>query len=640
MSASRLPRLQRPRRIVVLLAALVAGASAGCGDEATSPPTAGSTGGGGSGGGETGSGGVATWSGCPAGTKPEGDACLEPGVPSDACGNGFAWADGGCDPVLPSAPCPAGQMALPGETECRAVADCGDGRWGNIPLESDTIYVDASYTGGNEDGSEAAPFTSIDWAVGQAQSGRQIAVAAGSYPDDIAVQNKQVRIWGRCPELVEVAGEVDREMSSLIVGAGADGSEFHGLAFTGPDLGVVLSGSEDLLLERVWIHHTGRMGLASQQDLGTTSFTLRDSLIEQLPERGVYVVGAAATIEGTVVRDIAPTSTGTDGEGIAVGEDDQRAVDLVFRHSIIERTHDAGLLMSGGTLLFEDSLVRDVAPQAADGTRGRGLAMQADAQLMPLVAEVRRSAFIGNHEYSVYVWSAEALVEHVTVRDTKGPNPDRLAGIGVAAIHAPGAAQGAQLTLRQSLVERNEQMGVHVSGSQATLEQVLVRDNLPASNQRFGRGIQIQDREEVGASSTVTVRWSKVLRSYESGILVVDSSATIEDTLVEGTLPTQADGNFGDGIDVIRLDSDTLVDIVHSRIDGNARVGLANFGAAASLGASWLDCNTIQLNGETLSDVAYSFDNRGGNRCGCGGEEVECKVLSLAVSPPDVLFDD
>ncbi len=39
-------------------------------------------------------------------------------------------------PILPAAPCSAGQIAVPGDETCRELASCGDGTWGDIPVES------------------------------------------------------------------------------------------------------------------------------------------------------------------------------------------------------------------------------------------------------------------------------------------------------------------------------------------------------------------------------------------------------------------------------------------------------------------------------------------------------------------------
>ena len=116
-----------------------------------------------------------------------------------ACAEGFVSdAAGGCDPILPEENCSDGRMALPGETSCRALMDCGSGRWGNIPLEPGTLYVDQAAPSGG-DGSEAAPFASVLAAVAAANDGGMIAIAEGTYVGDVPVTGKAVRLWGRCP---------------------------------------------------------------------------------------------------------------------------------------------------------------------------------------------------------------------------------------------------------------------------------------------------------------------------------------------------------------------------------------------------------------------------------------------------------
>ena len=77
---------------------------------------------------------------CPQGHEPHGRACVPvfdecPGPAEIAvlgggcrpvgvtqCATGFASdSEGGCDPILPSDPCPAGTMEVIGETECQPV---------------------------------------------------------------------------------------------------------------------------------------------------------------------------------------------------------------------------------------------------------------------------------------------------------------------------------------------------------------------------------------------------------------------------------------------------------------------------------------------------------------------------------------
>jgi len=121
--------------------------------------------------------------GCPAGTLGLDDGTCQPaGVPPELCAEGFVHdGDAACEPILPADPCPKGLMALPGETACRPVMDCGAGTWGDIPVDGETIYVDGSYLGGDSDGSQQKPWTTISAAVAAAPAGALVAVAAGSY---------------------------------------------------------------------------------------------------------------------------------------------------------------------------------------------------------------------------------------------------------------------------------------------------------------------------------------------------------------------------------------------------------------------------------------------------------------------------
>ena len=116
-------------------------------------------------------------------------------------------ADGerGCAPILPATPCPDGMMAVPGDATCRPVADCGTGPWGDIAVDAGTIYVDAAFAG-VPDGSAGSPFSTIQAAVDASSPGNVIAVAAGSYVEDVVIDDHAVVLWGRCPQLVSVTG--------------------------------------------------------------------------------------------------------------------------------------------------------------------------------------------------------------------------------------------------------------------------------------------------------------------------------------------------------------------------------------------------------------------------------------------------
>ncbi|MBW2457049.1 MAG: hypothetical protein JRI68_21215, partial [Deltaproteobacteria bacterium] len=167
--------------------------------------------------------------GCPAGTLGLDDGSCQPaGIPTEMCADGFEPAGQGCEPILPPEPCPKGLMALPGETICRSVMPCGSGKWGDLPVDASTEHVDASYAGGDSDGSAAKPWTTIGEALATAEPDVLIAIAEGSYAEDVVVSGKRVKLWGVCPEKVEVLG-TGAELAAVVILASADGTEVGGL---------------------------------------------------------------------------------------------------------------------------------------------------------------------------------------------------------------------------------------------------------------------------------------------------------------------------------------------------------------------------------------------------------------------------
>src|SRR6185436_4422408 len=86
---------------------------------------------------------VAMLLGCSGGSSGPSDAGADagqaPGIPEGACAAGFTPdGSGGCVATVPSTPCGAGLMAVPGETACREVMPCGAAPWGDIPVDADT----------------------------------------------------------------------------------------------------------------------------------------------------------------------------------------------------------------------------------------------------------------------------------------------------------------------------------------------------------------------------------------------------------------------------------------------------------------------------------------------------------------------
>ena len=128
-------------------------------------------------------------------------------------------------------------------------------------------------------------------------------------------------------------------------------------------------------------------------------------------------------------------------------------------------------------------------------------------------------------------------------------------------------------------------------------------------------------------------------------------SAQICHNLIKLTLPKQDDGRFGDGL-VAECSQDVFVcqdgtnyalDWLPPAIADNARVGISSFLSHITLSGVTFDCNLFHVAGEdgsidggVCSSVnEFSYDDLGGNQCGCDLQPVACQVVSPGLAPPE-----
>ena len=634
------------RLTIALLAPPLLGGVLGCGGDETTPPPD-------------------EQPACeaPAVALPDG-SCLRPGIAPDGCAEGFVH-DGeyGCEAILPPEPCPRGLMAVPGETECRPVLSCGEGRWGDIPVDDATLYVDGAYGGGDSDGSAARPFTTINEAVAAAVPSSLIAVAEGHYEEDVVVQGKPVRLWGRCPEKVEVLG-TDSGIAAIVIRELASGSEVRGLAIGGGARGVGVSDAKDVTLEQLWVRDCAEFGIDVNDTLGPASARISNSLVEHNHHAGLLVVGADATVEGTVVRATMPQASDQRfGNGIVVQLacdqglcDPTRRSTATIRGSLVEQNHHVGLLVAGSDVTVEGTVVRATLPQASDQTSGQGITVQPSCvqgvcdPATRSTATIRGSLVEQNQEVGLFVGGSDITVEGTVVRTTSPRASDMMVGRGIN-IEIACSPQGlcdpamrSTATIRGVLVEQNHDVGLLVSGSDATVEAAVVRATLPqASDQRSGRGINLQlscDSHglcDAAARASATVRGSLVEQNYDVGLLVMGSDATVEATVVRATQPAVADGFFGDGVSVVSHQGLASAALSVVLIDESARAGVASFGGMVSLHSVVVRCAAFALNGETYDGHDFDFEDGGGNACGCPQADGICKSVSAGLEPPEAL---
>jgi hypothetical protein len=502
------------------------------------------------------------------------DDSLPGGIPEGMCAAGFVH-DGvaGCEPILPPQPCPVGLMAVPGESDCREIASCGEGTWGDIVFDAATQHVDQTFTGVS-DGTINAPWVTIGDAVSAVASGGLVAVAAGSYLEDLDIAGKSLRLQGVCPQQVELVG-TGNALAAVDVRTGASGTELRAVAIVGGPIGVLLSGSQNVLLEQVWVHDNAGRGVDVESALGPTSCTVRASLFEHNRLTGVFSAGAEISVEASVVRDTLATAP-FGGRGITAQPEqfDGTAALLSVRGSLLERNVQAGAHISGSTAIIEATVVRDTQSDTA-GIGGAGVTVQQ--------------------------WL-----------DTGAP---------------------AFATVHSSLLERNRSVAVFVAGAELTVETTVVRDTLADAQGRFGRGVGVQSLTETDGPGRATLAHSLIARNTGFGVFVAGGDASINNCLITGTLQNN-DGLYGDAVltEFAGLASSTFVEA--SGIDGSARAGVATFGSVVSIGNSALRCNAFDLAGELHNGQDFAFENRGGNLCGCPMSDEECTLVSTGLKPP------
>ena len=508
----------------------------------------------------------------------EDGTCVPVGVPAGECGDGFESDGlGGCRAILPLEPCPPGQVGLPGDTACAPLAPCPEGTWDFVPDGANVVYVDGAYTGGDSDGSKYKPFVSVGVAVGAAGPGDTVAIADGIYDGNVLILDP-ITLLGRCPDAVTLRGDATTQATLLIVDEPSRGTVVRGLSITGPVAALGLAAT-DATFEEVRIHDTGGRGVDVISQVAPTSATLRRVLVEGAKDVGIFAVGATLVLDGTTVRGSLPNATGSLGVGLFARAGDGAlalAIPSVVHaeRSVVEGHFGAGISLSGGELVATRSVVRDIAPQAADGEDG----------------------------------------------------------FGVFAIEDPTVSLPSVISLDRVVVERTFAGGVVMQEGQLDATRLTVVDVGPnQATQAFGAGVAFQLGPAGGATGTLTD--STVVRAHGQGVFVAASEAIVERTYVRDTLPYDAEAAFGDGVLVAAFDEQASLAVHGSRVDNSVRAGVASFGAAVSVGETLMVCNSIDLNGQDLGGTS-SFVDEGGNVCRCDGVDHACQLQGAALLPP------
>lgn len=502
---------------------------------------------------------------CPPGEyEKEGGGCEPAGIPPEMCAPGFL-PDGnrGCEPILPVDPCPDGMMAIPGDTVCREVMPCGVGDYGDIPVDATTQFVNAAYAGNDGNGTKAKPWKTIQAGVFAAAKGAIVAVAAGIYNEDVTIQGKAVKVWGRCPGMVEVLGTGNKP-SVGIYAVKANATEVHGISITGPAKGMEVFGAVGVVVDRVRIHDTQNIGIDAMTVADATDVTITGALIERTTKIGLSPWGSTMAVEGSIVRNTKDDGSGSWGRGIHAENLGTAQANVNVHDSLIERNSYAGIVAFGAALSLEATVVKETLP-GSNGSYGLGILAQKSGSRANV--SVRMSVVEKNHDIGVLVISSEAMIEGTMVRGTQ-PNASGTAGMG---IYAQGAvtskAERSSVTINHSVVDRNRTNGILAAASDVVVTATIVRRTIADGN--VGNGIASEDDLSGMHRAVLQVKDSLIHENDERGLFVAGSDAVLEGLVIRD--------NKGHGIEAIRTaDSGQRSSVVlrTSQIERNGGVGV------------------------------------------------------------------
>jgi hypothetical protein len=434
-------------------------------------------------------------------------------------------------------------MEVLGHATCQPLGACGEGTWGELEVGPSTLFVDQAYAGGDSDGSQARPYTTINEALKKASVGAQIAVAAGTYAEDVHVKTAKLRLEGRCAELVTIKGQQQNPHGAIEVDA--TDLSLRGVTVTGPWDCVFVTAGSSVTLDEVAVIACGNGGLLG---INGARIVARDTLVSRARAGGVAVVGSTLELRRVVVRDTRPQAA---DQAQGIGVQLLAGAKATIRDTLIASNRYVGLSVLSAAATVERSVVRETRPQATDLDYGNGIVAGPMTELQqpgrPSLT-VRDCVLAGNRELALGLVSADAVVERTIIRDTRPGALGPVAGFGILAQWAPTSKAGTKLTLRGSALLRNRAVGLELESSSAVVEDSVIEETLPdALDQRFGQGVRAIHQilgQQAGPAPRLTLRRSRVAR-HGTGVVLVGATGTVEKSVVRG--PDQPGPGFNMG---------------------------------------------------------------------------------------------
>ncbi len=476
----------------------------------------------------------------PAGEMPAAEKCVYVGVPwPSVCPPGFVVDEATKVEDGKLAPCKPDP------------ADCGEDDYGDAGLQNGMgiVFVNSATGADGNAGTRQAPLKTIG--KGLAKIGGKlatVAVAAGAYSESLVI-SKPLTLRGRCAAMVTVVGSAGSWVLTVNGTAQQQTLLIRGLRFGGKGQGVDVAGGPKVRLERVMVAGVSMFGI------------------------GIHGSGAVLEGDGVLVVGTLPLAGNKQfGRGMVV----QDGAQVTLQDTRLSANRDVGLQVAGvGTTLGATRfLVDGTLSQESDKQFGSGLNIVDGAQVV--LEDARLSS---NRDVGLLVDGPGTAVDatRLLVDGTLPRQSDKGNGLGMA------AGGGAQVTLHDTRLSANREMGLHVSGAGTTLGAIrlLVDGTLSNKSKAFGEGVNVQE------GAHVTMQEARLSENRAVGLFVDGAGSTLGATrlLVDATLPQESDNQAGWGASVQHGAEVTLQD---ARLSANRGMGLFVGGADTRLDATRL----------------------------------------------------
>jgi hypothetical protein len=467
--------------------------------------------------------------------------------------------------------CDRVSMILPGDAACLPIGDpcptSGDYAPG-LPASSPILYVKTGAPAGGN-GSVGAPFSTVGAAMAQATPGTIVALARGRYAEPVFLADG-VTLWGACVGGSTIAG-------TITIGGGTHQSAIKDLSVSqSPDDAILnKEPGAKVTLDGVILDGAGLRGMTSlsatisgrnvlirgsgSNALGVGSggsIILSRADISSSPQPLVLAFGGELILSDSAIHDITGTS--------AVGLFARSGATVRAARTAIERVGGPAVDVSdpGTRLEVEDVVVRDTVAGP-----GEGLWATMGATLVGSRILVERTQSRGlNAEQG-----ASVDLSDVAVRYTLGRPPARNGGLGAT------VGSTSTMALERALLSHNRDTGIYVNGFGAlgTFTDLTLQDTASEESSKMsGYGLAC-----AGGGAVHLVR-TRLVRNRTAGLSVLNRTSALvgSDLVVSDTLPQEADGMLGRGLDV----DNASVSITRAEIERNRGVAARISGAFAS----------------------------------------------------------